>query len=75
MGFNLFKKRKCGNCKYFAPKYPDASPDAMFYLLGLCDEAKDSSGILTADFVYQAGAKSDPLIVGRNFGCVRHEFK
>ena len=84
---NLFKKRKCGNCKHFAPKYPQASPDALFFLLGQCSHLLHSSAAFAADFAYAEPSNPSPacyatqtpadkpLTVGRNFGCVRHKFK
>ena len=73
---NIFRKRKCGNCKHWAPNYPDAPPEALGYLMGHCEHVTASSGFLTGDFAAPTGKGADKaLYVGRNFSCNRHEFK
>lgn len=64
-----FRRKQCGTCIHFTPKYPQAHRDSMDYKLGTCYQITHPSDPFLADF---AGPNNDPLLVGRGFFCCKH---
>jgi hypothetical protein len=72
---NLFKKRKCGNCKHWTPRIENCDPLALFYPLGSCVAATITTGFMTGDFVMISRRSAETFQPCRNFCCNRHKFK